>query len=143
MSLTATLQLAAVALAAVWSCEAAPCTPARQTLSVSSTTDATALALAVDCANGLFAVDWIGQVETVETIFVHEGTVLNISGSGSSSSVIDGSQDPSALSVFEIDGGELHLSGVGLINANGTYGGVINAPQNSNVSGKGSSTTVL
>lgn len=136
MSLTATFQRAAVALVVIWSCEAAPCTPARQTLNVSSTTDATALALAVDCANGSFAVDWIGQVATVESISLFEGTVLNnISGSGSSSSVIDGGKDSSSLSIFEIYDGELHLSGVGLINGNGTYGGVINAPQSSLVTG--------
>eukprot|EP00752_Nemacystus_decipiens_P012610 g11167.t2 len=77
------------------------CSPDLQTPWVVNTS-ATAFDLGrevANCSGGVFNVEWIGHVEFPETIYVTDGTVLNIVGAGAGA-VADGAANKRFLNVF-------------------------------------------
>lgn len=90
---------------------------------VASTDDAAALASALRCSNGKFAVQWVGEVVVEETIHVTNGTSLNITGTAGA--LADGDFK---TRLFSVDGGSsLHLSDMALIQGYASGGGAIYA----------------
>ena len=76
-------QLACVVLlaASAWTQEFEDC--GADVSTVDSTEGATDLATSLlNCSNGEFAVEWVGEVVVEETILVTGGTSLNITGAG-------------------------------------------------------------
>ncbi|CAM9858548.1 unnamed protein product, partial [Ectocarpus sp. 12 AP-2014] len=94
---------------------------------VGSTEDAAALATSLECSNGDFAVEWVGEVFVEETIFVTDGTSLHIAGAGRGA-VADGG---GSTQLFYVEGGSsLHVSDMTLSNGNTSFnGGAIFANQ--------------
>ena len=95
-------------------------------LIISSTEDASTLATSIlGCADGAFAVQWIGEVFIEETIHVTGGTSLDITGAGPGA-IADGG---SSTQLFYVDGGSsLHLSDLTLAHGGGTpHGGAVHA----------------
>lgn len=68
-----------------------------------------------DCSGGALNVSWVGSV-TVEERIVVSNTIVSIAGMPDGSSVVDGAGE--AL-MFEIFGGEVHLSYLSLFNGLG------------------------
>ena len=96
------------------------CSNVAQSLSVATTEEARDLATALNCfGGGVFNVTWEGTVIVEETITVMEETVLTINGLGSDA-IADGSW---AMQLFNVGEAVLHLTGLGLINGFGVYGG--------------------
>lgn len=81
--------LLASSLPSRWPSAAAPCSLRSQSFSVASTADASALAVAVSSYTGGFFVDWTGVVVVEQTIYVLNGTILNVTDASASSSVVD------------------------------------------------------
>lgn len=77
-------------------------------LTVATTEDAANLTTALlECANGNFDVQWVGEVLVAETIRVSDGTSLTITGAGPGA-IVDGN---STTQLFvAISGARLHLS---------------------------------
>lgn len=98
------------------------------TLSVPSVVEDTAGALqlseALKCSSGVFDVEWVGSVTAEETIDVADGTTLSISGEADGSSIVNGD---GKISLFEVDGGTLILSGLSVTNGTESYGGALYA----------------
>ncbi|CAN0099250.1 unnamed protein product, partial [Ectocarpus sp. 12 AP-2014] len=93
-----------------------------------STGDALALATSLQCSNGDFAVEWVGEVFLEETIRITGGTSLNITGFGPGATADGGGN----TQLFYVDGGSrLHLSDMALTNGNASDGGAINASESS------------
>lgn len=106
---------------------AAPCVQLEpQNITVANTADAFNLAVVVQCTNGTFNVEWIGDVVVNGTFHVSGGTSLYISGAVSGSSVIDGGN---SIGLFYVNDASLYLAHVNLVNGNATYGGAIFARQ--------------
>ena len=92
-------------------------------LTVASTDDATALASALQCSNGEFYVQWVGEVVVEETVHVTNGTLLNITGTAGA--LADGDFK---TRLFAVDGGSsLHLSDMTLIQGYASDGAAIYA----------------
>ena len=113
----------------LYQCEAAPAAvrpcpvETQQNWVVSNTAQARTMAEAVNCSNGKFSVEWRGHVEIEETIHVVGGTVLNITGSGSNSSM-DGARE---RRIFTVVGASLYLSDVTISSGSAPVGGAIAA----------------
>ena len=105
---------------------AGPCTPPQLNAPqvVEDTAGAQDLAEAVNCSEGSFAVEWVGSVFVEETIRFFGGTSLSITGAVDGTSVANGGN---ITSLFEVDGGTLHLSHLTLTNGTGASGGAIYA----------------
>ncbi|CAM9114240.1 unnamed protein product [Ectocarpus sp. 8 AP-2014] len=102
------------------------CSVDNSRLSVGSTEDAATLAIALECSNGDFDVQWVGDVFVAQTIRVTNGTSLNITGAGPGA-IADGRD---ATQLFVVDGGSrLHLSGMSLIHGNASLGGAVSLSQ--------------
>eukprot|EP00752_Nemacystus_decipiens_P005732 g5187.t1 len=85
--------VASVALAASHACS-----PDHQVWAVNKSATASALASAANCSGGVFDVEWVGHVEFPETIYVIDGTVMNITGAGAGA-VADGAGSEQFLNV--------------------------------------------
>ena len=96
-------------------------------LTITSTDDATALASALQCSNGEFYVQWVGEVVVEETIHVTNGTSLNITGTAGA--VADGDFK---TGLFAVDGGSfLHLRDMALVQGFASDGGAIHSDESS------------
>ena len=105
-----------------WAQELQSCMVDSIPVSVGSTEDAAALATSLQCSNGDFAVEWVGEVFVEETIFVTDGTSLNVTGAGPGA-IADGGGE---TQLFVVEGdSRLHLSDMTLSNGNASYGGAI------------------
>ena len=111
----------------LYQCEAAPAAvrpcsvETQQNWVVANTAQARTMAEAVNCSNGKFSVEWRGHVKIEETIYVVGGTVLNITGSGSNSSM-DGARE---RRIFTVVGASLYLSDVTISSGSAPVGGAI------------------
>ena len=100
---------------------------------VEDSAQAGALAEAVNCSGGSFEVLWRGEVAVDQTIYVFDGTVLNVTGGGPTASM-DGHSTTRLISVVNA---WVHLIGVNMTHGIGTVGGAIAAAR-SNLSFDGS-----
>lgn len=82
------------------------------------------LAESVNCSGGSFEVEWVGSVIVEETIRIFGGTTLSITGAADGTSIANGAN---MTSLFEVDGGTLHLSHLSLVGGTGKRGGAIYA----------------
>eukprot|EP00752_Nemacystus_decipiens_P005317 g4823.t1 len=93
-------------------------------LTVDSTEAAATLAASLDCSNGDFEVEWVGEVFVTDTIHVTNGTSLSITGAGSGG-IADGGN---VTQLFVVDrGSTLRFSDMTLAHGNASSGGAINA----------------
>lgn len=93
---------------------------------VESSTEVEALAEVVSCSGGAFEVEWRGTVSVYPIFgpfYVRDGTVLTITGDGSSA-VIDGM---AATRLFTVVNATLHVSGVNITSGDSLVGGAIAA----------------
>lgn len=88
---------------------------------VEDTASATALAEAVACSGGYFEVEWRGTVTVSQTIYIGEGTVLVIVGTGGDA-VVHGSF---STRLFAVVDSSLNLKNVQISGGNATVGGAI------------------
>lgn len=101
-----------------------PCPPGLVSMVVRDSATASDLARAANCSGGAFDVEWIGDIEFPETIYVAADTVVNITGSGAGS-IADGAADKRFMVVFDA---EVHLEGLHVKNcATSSSGGAIYA----------------
>lgn len=90
---------------------------------VENTTGAANMAEAVKCAGGSFDVEWHGDVVMTNTVYVIDGTVLRITGMGSSATIIGGGTNR----IFTLVNASLHLTKIMVRNGNAISGGAIAA----------------
>lgn len=103
--------------------QALPLCGGETSFTVASTDDAAALATALRCSNGDFAVAWVGEVVIEETIYVTNGTSLSVTGT--EGALADGDFK---TRLFTVDGGaSLHLRDMTLIQGSARDGGAIYA----------------
>ena len=88
---------------------------------VENTTQAQALAEAVNCSGGSFEVEWKGTIFVGTEIVIEDGTVLKIVGT-SSDAVMDGR---SITRLFRVVNASLQLNNLEVRNGHATYGGAI------------------
>lgn len=92
---------------------------------VETSTQARAMAEAVNCSGGTFNVEWRGVVAVDKTINVVDGTFLNITGVGNSSTaMMDGGLQVRLIMVINAS---LYLSDLGLSAGSSVVGGAIAA----------------
>eukprot|EP00752_Nemacystus_decipiens_P009937 g8861.t1 len=102
-----------------------PCSAeARQTWVVETSAQARALAVAVNCSGGSFEVEWRGTVVMDKPIFVVGGTVLTVTGDGTSA-VIDGNGSTRLFTLS--DNAALSVSSLNITNGASIAGGAIAA----------------
>lgn len=107
--MTSVFQIVLVGLiaAVAWSQELQVCGGDTRSLTVASTEDAAALATSLECSDGDFVVQWVGEVLLEEIIHVTNGTSLNVTGAGEGA-VADGRH---THQIFVVDAGSsLHLA---------------------------------
>ena len=123
----------------IYDCSPPPPTPVpcsvdgKRVWVVEDSAQAGALAEAVNCSGGSFEVFWRGEVVVDKTIYVFDGTVLNVTGAGPTASM-DGHSTTRLISVVNA---WVHLIGVNMTHGIGTVGGAIAAAR-SNLSFDGS-----
>ena len=101
--------------------EASPCTQDVQTeWAVNGTASATSLANATSCSERKFNVKWMGHVNAIRTIYVFDGTSLNITGI--SDAVMDGG---GKVQILLVSNRQLYLKNMEIVNGNGSEGGAI------------------
>ena len=98
-------------------------TPPRREWVVGDTAQARALVEAVQCPGGSFNVTWKGEVILDETIYVTDGTVLNVTNGDVNSSIVGDGK----TRLFAVVNASLYLSNVVLSNGNAIFGGAIAA----------------
>lgn len=109
--------------------ETSPCTSiTRMQRVVNSTDDAYLLAQDLNCSGGIFDVEWNGNVSVNMTLYVIDGTILNVTGR--SNAVVDGGGITQLFSTFN---GSLSVTNMQLRNGAGIQGGAIFAGQESEV----------
>ncbi|CAM9504807.1 unnamed protein product, partial [Ascophyllum nodosum] len=67
-----------------------PCLPEKRKWKVENSSQAHALAEALNCSGGAFEVEWVGYIGVTEPFIVLDGTVLELTGIGSTRAFIDG-----------------------------------------------------
>ena len=99
-----------------------PCSPQIQTTwVVDSSTQAEALAEAVNCSGGSFEVEWRGNVTVYQPIYVVDGTVLTVVGADTGA-VMDGDHQ---TRLFVVVNASLVVSNTDLIDGRGNAGGAV------------------
>ena len=73
------------------------------------------------CSGGHFEVTWVGDVSLTRAIAVSDGTSLEISGSSSGRSIVDGGAENQLFNVS--NGSTLGLQGLSLVNGASSLGG--------------------
>ncbi|CAB1096488.1 unnamed protein product [Ectocarpus sp. CCAP 1310/34] len=102
------------------------CTLDTGSLTVGSSEDVADLIGFLNCSNGDFSVEWVGDVFVTETIRITSGTSLNITGDGPGA-IADGQN---ITQLFYVDGGsKLRLSDMTLAHGNASEGGAIYVTQ--------------
>lgn len=99
----------------------------RQKWVIETLTQAQDLAETIYCSGGSFEVEWVGNVAVDRTISVVEGTVLNITGVGTSATM-DASGSVLPLAVVNAS---LHMSDLHVSNGKGVLGGAVFASSSS------------
>lgn len=94
---------------------------------VEYTADAQRLAEAANCTGGTFEVVWTSDVVVEQTIYVVDGTVLNVTGVGSNA-VMDGG---GTTQLFVVSNASLQLSNMNITNGYADRGGAIDASRSS------------
>lgn len=103
---------------------APPCSAdAQRAWVVNNSTQVQLLAAAINCSGGSFEVEWEGTVALDEPLLVTDGTVLQVTGDGSTA-VVDGNGTSRAFTVINA---VLHVSGVNISLGASTIGGGIAA----------------
>ena len=101
------------ALSSAFLASSRPCSPDLQvSWVVDNSARASELARAANCSGGAFDVEWIGHVELPETIYIVDGTVMNITGAGSGD-VANGANSTQFLNVVNA---ALRVSGLRIQN---------------------------
>lgn len=119
--------------------ELQPCPAETQSTTVANTDDAATLASMLECSNGSFAVEWFGDVVISKTIYVTQGTSLNITGATSGAKA-DGDH---TTQLFVVDGASsLHLTDMILANGDAYVGGAVQASGKASISFGGKTTFV-
>lgn len=90
---------------------------------VQDTEDAELLRLALNCTSGEFRVNWQGSIFLANSLRVLGGTSLHISGVGNSPSV----NGRSAVGLFIVEDGLLHIENLSLVQGNSTDGSATHA----------------
>lgn len=112
-----------------YECEAPPATTlpcsaeVQQTWVVEGAAQARNLAEATNCSGGSFEVEWRGTVVVDAPIYVVDGTVLTVTGSGSTA-VVDGA---GLTRLFTVVNATLHVSNVNISSGASVVGGAIAA----------------
>lgn len=102
-----------------------PCSPeVQQTWVVETSSQAQALVAAVNCSGGSFEVEWKGSVIVDAPIYVVDGAVLTVSGSGPGPVSIDGN---GSAQLFTIVNAALRVSVVDIVGGSGVSGGAFGA----------------
>ena len=101
-----------------------PCVPERQqNWVVANTTQARALAQALNCSGGTFEVEWIGRVVVDRTLVVVGGTSLSITGVGSSAVMNGGG----SIGLLTVSTSSLRVTNMMILDGSSTSGGAIAA----------------
>ena len=100
-----------------------PCSPQETSWVVEDPAGASALASFTNCSGGIFDVEWRGHVEFPSTLFITDGSFLNITGAGTGA-VADGGGNAQFLVVVE---SVLHVSGLRIENCSAEWGGGVSA----------------
>lgn len=90
---------------------------------VGNTSDVQALSEALNCSGGYFQVTWVGHVVISETIYVVNGSTLNITGSGDVATFAGGSK----TKLFTVVNAFLYFNDIDVTEGNATSGGAIGA----------------
>lgn len=112
-----------------WPPRVSSCIPKDRYVWVETTSQAKALAEALNCSGGSFHVTWSGNVVLNQTLFVLEGTVLNLTGDGPNA-IMDGG---GTTGLFNIVNASLYVNKMILVNGSSISGGAI-AAFNSSIS---------
>lgn len=112
-----------------WPPRVPSCFPKHRYAWVENMSQAQALAEALNCSGGVFHVTWSGNVVVNQTLFVLDGTVLNLTGNGSNA-LMDGG---GSTGLFNIVNASLYVNNIALVNGSSISGGAI-AAFNSSVS---------
>ena len=105
-----------------------PCEEGYQSVwRVENPTNAQALLEALNCSGGVFNVTWAGSVALNETIYVVNGTVLNINGIGSMSTIAGAGK----TRIFTVVNASLNIDNVIMTGGYATSGGAIGASASS------------
>lgn len=99
-----------------------------QSFVVESTADASSLADSIFCSGGTFVVEWTGHVFVNRTLYVVDGTVLDVIGAYDA--VADGG---GSAQLFVVINGTLRVNDVKMSNGFGIHGGAISATRQSKV----------
>eukprot|EP00752_Nemacystus_decipiens_P008612 g7691.t1 len=109
-----------------------PCGDVTNRWEVTSSAGAAALASALECSNGDFAVEWEGTVVVSETIQVFDGTSLAITGGEQGGATMDGDHTTQLISLS--GGSTVRLTNMTLANASSASdGGAIYVGESSRV----------
>ena len=101
-----------------------PCLPEQRKWKVGNSSQAHALAEALNCSRGAFEVEWVGYVDVTKPFVVLDGTALELTGIGSARAFIDGGGTTGLFTVFNAS---LVVSNITLANGTSTSGGAIAA----------------
>ena len=101
-----------------------PCSrEGQRTWVVEDSTQAEALAAATNCSGGYFEVEWRGSVVVNRTIYIADGTMMNVTGADPSA-VMNGN---GSSQLFYVTNASLYLDSVGIIFGSSRNGGAIAA----------------
>lgn len=115
-----------------------PCPAETQPRTVASTNDTATLAGLLQCSNGSFTVEWVGDVIVSQTIYVMQGTSLNVTGASAGGATADGDH---TTQLFAVDGASsLHITDMVLANGIAALGGAVSAIEHSSISFGGNMT---
>ncbi|CAM9166742.1 unnamed protein product, partial [Sphacelaria rigidula] len=88
---------------------------------VDDTASASALAEEVNCSDGVFNVEWTGNVVVEREIYVGSGTSLRVAGTDPEARINGGGRNR----LFTVENASLNVSNVIISNGNATDGGAI------------------
>ncbi|CAM9947262.1 unnamed protein product, partial [Ascophyllum nodosum] len=94
---------------------------------VETAAQARELGKAIRCPGGSFNVRWNGEIVVDETIYIADGTVLNVTTGDANSAIIGDGQ----TRLFTVVNASLYLQNITVSNGNAIYGGAIAASRSS------------
>lgn len=98
-----------------------PCSPQETSWVVEDPAGASALASSTNCSGGLFHVEWRGHVEFPTTLFITDGSFVNITGEDTRA-VANGGGNVQFLNVADA---AVHVSGLRIENCSAPVGGAV------------------
>ena len=123
--------------ASAWSQALPPCPSKTQARIVANTNDTAALATSLQCSNGSIDVQWYGDVVVSQTIYITQGTSLNITGT-STGATADGNHITQLFAVNSTS--SLLLTDMTLANGDADNGGAVHATEQASISFGGNMT---